>query len=72
MYASAATATNAFLHIQNFARNASVVDRKLTFGLYLDGHAFLIRGTYFGSLDTFNNKVDSLNLIFHFGCLHVD
>ena len=60
MYSSAAKATNAFLSIQNFARNAAVIDRKIGFGIFLDGRTFRIGGTYFGSLDTFNNKVCGL------------
>lgn len=61
MFSSAATATNAFLHIQDFARNSSVIDRKIGMGISLDGQTFSVHGTYFGSLDTFNNKVSSLN-----------
>lgn len=57
MFTSAAKSTSAFLHIQDFARNAAVVDRKIAFGIYMDGGVFLLRGTYFGTLDTFNNKV---------------
>ncbi|KAI4216102.1 MAG: hypothetical protein LQ351_001600 [Letrouitia transgressa] len=57
LFKSAATTTAAFQHIQSFAQNASVVDRKLGLGLYLDGSSFLIRGTYFGSIADFNNKI---------------
>lgn len=57
MFSSAAKTASAFLNIQNFARNAAVVDRKIGFGIYIDGSLFRIGGTYFGSLDTFNNKV---------------
>lgn len=45
------------LHIQNFAQNASVVDRKLGLGMYMDGYGFSISGTYFGSLTDFNTKI---------------
>lgn len=62
VYSSAATATSIFLHIQDFARNAAVIDRNIGFGIYLDGHAFNIGGTYFGSLDNFNNKVGAMLL----------
>lgn len=62
MYSSAAKATNAFLHIQDFARNAAVVDRKIGFGIHLDGDAYSVGGTYFGSLDTFNNKVGGFSI----------
>ena len=57
MFTSAATTTAAFTHIQAFALNASVVDRKLGFGVYLDGSGFSISGTYIGDLDTFNSKI---------------
>ncbi|TLD34043.1 hypothetical protein PspLS_00030 [Pyricularia sp. CBS 133598] len=51
------TGAKTMLRIQNFARNASVVDRKLGMGVYLDGETFSFSGTYFGSLADFNNKV---------------
>lgn len=57
MFQSAATSANYLLHIQSFAQNASVVDRKLGMGMYLDGSGFSISGTYFGSLADFNNKL---------------
>lgn len=57
MFASPQTTTNAFLHLQSFALNASVVDRNLGLGLYFDGSGFSISGTYFGSLTTFNDKI---------------
>lgn len=59
MFSSATKATNAFLSIQNFARNSAVIDRKIGFGIYLDGTSFNVGGTYFGSLATFNDKVSS-------------
>ena len=49
---------NAFLHIQAFAMNASVVDKNIGFGIYMDGDgSFSIGGTYFGTLNTFNTKI---------------
>ncbi|KAL9059101.1 MAG: hypothetical protein Q9206_001624 [Seirophora lacunosa] len=57
MFKSAATSANALLHIQAFAQNASVVDRKLGMGMYMDGYGFSISGTYFGSLADFNAKI---------------
>lgn len=62
IFSSAAKATSAFLSVQNFARNSAVVDRKIGFGIYMDGTTFRIGGTYFGTLDTFNNKVCSTRL----------
>lgn len=57
MFQSAAASANYFLHIQSFAQNASVIDRKLGLGMYMDGSGFSISGTYFGTLDDFNNKI---------------
>ncbi|KAH7411791.1 hypothetical protein DE146DRAFT_254643 [Phaeosphaeria sp. MPI-PUGE-AT-0046c] len=50
--------TTTFLHIQDVAQNASVVDNKVSFGIYLDGYGtFSLSGAYFGSVDEFNSKV---------------
>lgn len=57
MFVSAATTAAAFSHIQSFAQNASVVDRKLGLGIYLDGSGFSISGTYIGDLSTFTSKI---------------
>ena len=57
MFTSAATSAAVFEHIQAFALNASVVDRNLGMGVYMDGSGFSISGTYFGSLDTFDSKI---------------
>lgn len=57
MSISAATITAVFTHIQAFARNASVVDRKLGLDVYLDGSGFPVSGTYIGKLTTFNTEV---------------
>ena len=51
------TAVDSFLHIQNFAQNASVVDRRLSFGMYMNGYAFVINGLFFGSFAEFNSTV---------------
>ena len=50
--------TNTFLHIQDVAKNASVVDNKIAFGIYLDGYGtYSLSGAYFGSVADFNSKV---------------
>lgn len=50
--------TSTFLHIQDVAQNASVVDDKVSFGIYLDGYGtFSLSGAYFGSVAEFNSKV---------------
>jgi FAD/FMN-containing dehydrogenase len=48
---------NAFLQVQKMALNASVVSADLGFNVHLGGSTFDIGGTYFGSLDDFNNKI---------------
>lgn len=58
VFNSKATFTNTFLHIQDVAKNASVVDNKLSFGIYLDGYnTYALSGAYFGSVADFNSKV---------------
>jgi len=57
MYTSSTGMTNAFLHIQDFAQNASVIDRDIGFGVHLDGQTFSISGTYIGTLDHFTSVV---------------
>ena len=57
MFHDAIASAVVFQHIQDFALNASVVDRNLGLGVYLDGNTFYISGTYFGDLATFNDKI---------------
>lgn len=57
MFTSAATTAAAFTQIQSFALNASIVDQKLGFGVYLDGSTFSISGTYIGDLATFTTTI---------------
>ncbi|KAL8640633.1 MAG: hypothetical protein Q9228_002472 [Teloschistes exilis] len=57
MFKSASQSATYFSHIQSFAQNASVVDRNLGIGIYMDGSGFSISGTYFGPLATFNSKI---------------
>ena len=54
-----AIATKIMLHLQDWAQNSSVVDRKLGgMGVYMDGDGtFSMSGTYFGDLATFNSKI---------------
>jgi hypothetical protein len=50
--------TNSFLHIQDVAKNASIVDNRLSFGIYLDGYGtWSLSGTFFGSVADFNSKI---------------
>ncbi|KAF2028534.1 FAD-binding domain-containing protein [Setomelanomma holmii] len=58
VFDSQATFTNTFLHLQDVAKNASVVDNKVSFGIYLDGYGtYSLSGGYFGSVADFNSKV---------------
>lgn len=58
IFGSKTTFTNSFLHIQDFARNASVIDGRFGMGMYTDGgHGFSVSGTFIGSLDEFNSKI---------------
>ena len=60
---SASTAANAFSHIQNFALNASVVDKKIGFSVSSNGLALTVMGTYLGSQSEFTNRVISSKYI---------
>ena len=57
MFSNASSTAAIFQHIQSFALNRTLVDRKLGLGMYLDGTTFYVSGTYFGTLDDFNNKL---------------
>lgn len=54
---SSALATSAFLAVQSFALNASVVTRELGLGVTITASSFAVHGTYFGSIKTFNATV---------------
>ena len=58
LYASATHTTEAFLHIQSFALNSSIIDGKIGFGVRLDGSTFSISGTYLGDLSTWQNTLE--------------
>ncbi|PVH92943.1 carbohydrate-binding module family 18 [Periconia macrospinosa] len=52
------TFTRTLLHLQDFARNASVVDNRISFGIYMDGYgSFSPSGAFFGSVSEFNTKI---------------
>jgi hypothetical protein len=57
MFSSASKIGGAFSHLQDFVQNASVVDRKLGLGMYMDGEGFTVSGTYFGDENTFNSVI---------------
>ena len=58
LYASANKMTEAFLHIQSFALNSSIIDGKIGFGVHLDGSSFSVSGTYLGDLPTWQNTLE--------------
>ena len=60
VYSSSAAMTEAFFHFQDFANNASVIDRNIGFGIHVDGTDFSISGTYQGTLDHFDSVVSSV------------
>jgi hypothetical protein len=50
--------TNTFMHIQDVAQNESVVDDRISFGIYMDqGGTFSLSGVFFGSVDEFNTNI---------------
>ncbi|KAK7530709.1 uncharacterized protein J3D65DRAFT_133401 [Phyllosticta citribraziliensis] len=57
MFADASKTASYFQHIQDFAQNSTVVDRKLGLGMYMDGEGFSISGTYFGTQSDFESKI---------------
>lgn len=58
LYGSKTKFVNTFLHVQDFATNASVVDSRISFGIYLDGvGAYSLSGTFFGTVNEFNTKI---------------
>ncbi|KAF2669033.1 FAD-binding domain-containing protein [Microthyrium microscopicum] len=51
------SAVSAFLHIQDWATNATVIDSKLGMGITFSDQSVAVSGTYFGDLNTFTNKI---------------
>lgn len=51
------TAVSSFTHLQDMAQNASVTDRKLSFGITLGPNDFQVRGVYLGSASDFNRTI---------------
>ncbi|KAJ4289799.1 hypothetical protein N0V90_011130 [Kalmusia sp. IMI 367209] len=50
--------TDTFLHIQEFSKNATVVDNRISYGIYLDGVAtYNLGGTFFGTPEEFNATI---------------
>lgn len=50
--------TNTFLHLQDVATNASIIDNRVSFGMYLDGWGtYSLSGAFFGSVDEFNTRI---------------
>ncbi|KAF4595443.1 glucooligosaccharide oxidase [Ophiocordyceps camponoti-floridani] len=51
------TSVAALEHVQDFALNKTVQDRRLTWGWYLDDKTFLLRGKFHGPMDEFNQRI---------------
>jgi hypothetical protein len=45
------------LHIQDFAKNQTIIDDRISFGINLDGTNYNIGGTFFGTVDEFNTRI---------------
>jgi FAD/FMN-containing dehydrogenase len=58
MFDSKTLFTNTFMHFQDVAQNDSVVDNRISFGIYMDNAGiFSLSGAYFGSVDEFNTRI---------------
>ncbi|GME28156.1 Glucooligosaccharide oxidase [Neofusicoccum parvum] len=58
MWDDATKTAGYFQHIQDAVQNASIIDRNIGgLGMYMDGSGFSLSGSYFGTVDDFNNKV---------------
>ncbi|KAF2656453.1 carbohydrate-binding module family 18 [Lophiostoma macrostomum CBS 122681] len=55
---SKTTFTNTFLRIQEIAKNSSIIDHRISFGLYLDYEgSYSLSGTFFGTVAEFNKTI---------------
>ncbi|KAJ4290822.1 hypothetical protein N0V90_010017 [Kalmusia sp. IMI 367209] len=58
MFSKQATFTNSFLRLQELARNTSIIDSRISFGIYLDNYGtFSLSGAFFGTVSEFNSKI---------------
>ncbi|KAL1602633.1 hypothetical protein SLS60_006050 [Paraconiothyrium brasiliense] len=58
MFDKKATFTNGWLRLQEIARNSSVIDNRISFGVYLDNAGtFSLSGFFSGTVDEFNSKI---------------
>lgn len=58
IFNSKATFTNSFLRLQEIARNSSIIDDRISFGVYVDNYGtFSLSGAFFGSVSEFNSKI---------------
>ena len=57
-FASKTTFTASFLRLQEIALNASIIDDRISFGVYLDNYGtFSLSGAFFGSPEEFSSKI---------------
>jgi hypothetical protein len=58
MFEKKSTFTNAWLRLQEIARNSSVIDNRISFGVYLDNAGtFSLSGYFSGTVSEFNAKI---------------
>lgn len=57
-FASQSTFTSSFLRLQDLARNASIIDDRISFGVYLDNYGtFSLSGAFFGTPQEFTSRI---------------
>ncbi|KAF2444499.1 carbohydrate-binding module family 18 [Karstenula rhodostoma CBS 690.94] len=58
MYDKQSTFTNGWLRLQEVARNVSIIDNRISFGVYLDNAGtFSLSGFFSGNVSEFNTKI---------------
>ncbi|KAF1965070.1 FAD-binding domain-containing protein [Bimuria novae-zelandiae CBS 107.79] len=58
IFESKAAFTSSFLRIQEVAQNSSIIDNRISIGVYLDNYGtFSLSGAFFGSVSEFNSKI---------------
>lgn len=59
MFSDKTTFTNGFLRLQEIARNSSIIDDKISFGIYLDNFgSFSLSGAFFGTVSDFQTRIE--------------
>lgn len=58
-------ATQAFLHVQKVVRDGSIIDRRLSFGFFIQNGNWTVWGIYLGDEDHFENLVRMILCLKH-------